>query len=111
MEFSIMNNTPTHFILAGLSLAAFLGALLTKNEGMKKNLVLAIKALFVLLLLSGAFIWTIVPITLAVVVKSLGGLALMLTMIELIKEPGSRLYWLLFVIIAAVGLTLAFFFI
>jgi hypothetical protein len=78
---------------------------------MKKNLVLAIKALFVLLLLSGAFIWTIVPITLAVVVKSLGGLALMLTMIELIKEPSSRLYWLLFVVIAAVGLTLAFFYI
>lgn len=111
MNFSIMNNTPFHFIIATITLLVFLGAVFTKDETLKKRLVLAMELLFVLVLLTGCYIWTLVPITLAVVVKSLGGIALMLTMVGLTKSPGNKLYWVLFVAIAAVGLTLAFFYI
>ncbi|MEX1275503.1 MAG: hypothetical protein WEE20_06195 [Bacteroidota bacterium] len=108
MNFSIMNNTPFHFIIASITLLVFLGALLVNDSKLKASLTLALKILFVLVLLSGLYILTLVPITAAVIVKSLGGLVLMWAMLELIKTPSQLLYWGLFVVVAGVGLTLAF---
>ncbi len=109
--FSIMNNTPAHFLLVAITLLAFMGALFARDKNLKVQLVFALKVLFGLVLLTGLYIWTLVPITWAVIVKSLGGLVLMWTMLELVKTPKRIPYWGVFVVVATIGLTLAFLFI
>jgi hypothetical protein len=110
-NFAIMNNTPTHFLVAGLTVVTFLAAVFTNNQATKDKLRTALMWLFAIVLLTGLYIWTVVPITAAVIVKSLGGLLLMWTMLQLVKQPRNSAYWILFVAVAAVGLSLAFFFI
>jgi hypothetical protein len=109
--FAIMNNTPFHFIIAGLELATFLGAVFVRDTRTKERLVLAMKVIFGLVLLTGLGVWLIAPITVPLVVKSLGGLVLFWTMLQIVRDPSKSAYWILFAAIAVVGLTLAFFYI
>ena len=108
--FSIMNNTPLHFLVAGITLIVFLAAVFSKDQ-LKKTLTFALQLLFGLVLISGLYVWTLTPISWAVVVKSLGGVVLMWTMLQIIKTPSRTPYWVLFVGVAGVGLSLAFFWI
>lgn len=110
-NFSIMNNTPYHFLIASVMLVVFFIAVFTKNKDLKPKLVTAMKVIFVLLVLSGCYVWLLVPFSIPLLVKSLGGIFLFWVMLQLTKNPKSTLYWVLFVATAAVGLTLAFFYI
>jgi len=109
--FSIMNNTPFHFVFSALELAAFLGALLVKEDKTKERFVLAMKIVFALVLISGVVVWFLVPFSAALLVKSVGGIVLFWVMLQIVEEPQSVLYWALFIGIAVVGLGLAFFYI
>ena len=109
MNFAIMNNTPFHFLIAGVVLALFLTAVFTKNEDTKNKLIQAMKILFVFVVLSGCAVWFMVPFSLPLLVKSLGGFVLFWTMLQIVKEPKNVPFWGLFVGIAGVGLFLAFF--
>ena len=110
-EFAIMNNTPYHFWLAVLSLGTFAVALFTSDANMKSRLRQILMVLFALQIISGIMVWTIVPFSLALLIKSVGGLFLMWLLLQLINAPSNRTYWILTVLTAVVGLWLAFFYI
>lgn len=112
MHFSIMNNTPAHFIPAGLLLLTFLWTVfsLKKNE-QKDNRstgLLIMNLLFVCVLISGAYIWTLVPFSIPLLIKSVGGIVLYYIMTRIVKNRLIITNWVLMGVIATVGLTLAF---
>lgn len=104
----IMNNSPWHFIFAGIVLALFLVAVFSKNNELKAKLQKVMYVFFGLAVIAGIYIWTIVDFSLPLLVKSVGGFVLFWTMLQLIKNPKSKIFWGLFVAIAAVGLSFAF---
>lgn len=110
-DFAIMNNTPTHFIASGIGLVIFVAALLTSDDAWKQRLRTWIMIVFALQIITGLFVWTLVPFSLALLTKSLGGLVLMWLLLRLMREPSNRTFWILTVLIAVVGLALAFFYI
>ena len=104
---SIMNNTPVHFLIAGVMLGLFVwAAFFTKDEQQEKAIKI-MKGWFVLVLLSGCMVWTLVPFSLPLLIKSVGGVVLFWVMLQIVKNPVSKLFWGLFVAIATVGLGLA----
>lgn len=108
MNFAIMNNTPCHFLIAGVLLALFLWTTFFASESSKPKGLLAMHCLFVLVLISGAYVWKLVPFSIPLLIKSVGGIVLYGVMTQIVKNPKSGLYWFLFVAIATVGLSLAF---
>lgn len=104
----IMNHTPWHFLAGSVVLALFLTAVFSKDDKRIAALRKAMYVVFALTVLSGLYVWTLVDFSWPLLIKSLGGFVLFWTMLQLIKNRTSKLYWGLFVSIAAVGLTLAF---
>lgn len=112
MNFSIMNNTSAHFIPAGILLLTFLWTVFSikKNE-QKDNRptgLLIMHLLFVCVLLSGAYIWTLVPFSIPLLIKSVGGIVLYYFMTRIVKNRLVITNWVVMGVIATVGLTLAF---
>ncbi|SDZ74523.1 hypothetical protein SAMN05660420_00081 [Desulfuromusa kysingii] len=108
MHFAIMNNTPCHFVIASALLALFLWTTFFASESSQPKGLLAMHGLFVLVLISGCYVWTLVPFSLPLLIKSVGGIVLYGVMTQIVKNPKSVLLWSLFVAIATVGLGLAF---
>jgi len=110
-SFAIMNNTPFHFLLGGSTLLLFILNLVSTNPSYQQTLKRALVGMFMLALASGLYVWTLVPFSLPLLTKSIGGIFLFWVMLQLIKSPSSVLFWGLLCATASVGLTLAFFFI
>ena len=110
-NFDVMNNAPYHFIVAGVTLAVFLLATFVANEGIKRKLTMALHVLFLLVVASGVYFWFRVDFSIPLLIKSVGGLALFWIMHSIVKKPANWIFWALFVVTAAVGLFLAFFYI
>ena len=106
---AIMNNTPFHFLAAGLTLVLAGIAAFSADEKRKAQFRLYTQIGFALVVLTGLYIWLIVPFSLPVLVKSLGGLVLFYVILRIIQEPKKPLWWILFGAIALVGLSLALF--
>lgn len=105
---SIMNNSFVHFFIAGALLGLFVWAtFFTKGEEQAKA-VKMMKICFIFVLLSGCMIWTIVDFSIPLLIKSVGGIALFWFLLQIVKEPTSKLFWGLSVVTATVGLSLAF---
>ena len=107
MQFSLMNNTPLHFIFAGILLVAFLVTVFKLNKEERPKGLKVMHILFVPVLLSGIYVWTLVPFSLPLLVKSVGALVLYWLMVRIVRNPPLILNWALSGAIVAVGLTLA----
>lgn len=104
----IMNNSPWHFIFAGIVLVLFLIAVFSKSDELKAKIQKAMYVFFGIAVIAGFYIWTLVDFSFPLLVKTVGGFVLFWTMLQLIKNPKSKLFWVLFVVIATVGLSFAF---
>ncbi|RNC62968.1 MAG: hypothetical protein AWM53_01797 [Candidatus Dichloromethanomonas elyunquensis] len=104
----IMNHAPWHFLVASVLLVLFFVATFSDNQDLKTKLRKIMHVVFVFTVLTGCYVWTLVNFSLPLLIKSIGGFALFWVMIQLTKNRSNKLYWGLFVLIAAVGLTLAF---
>ncbi len=105
---SIMNNSPMHFLFATVLIVLFIWATFYAKEEEKEKALKMMKICFVFVFISGCVIWTLVDFSIALLIKSVGGVALFWFLFEIFKNPRSKLFWLLAVITAIVGLTLAF---
>ncbi|ATB69658.1 putative membrane protein [Sulfurospirillum diekertiae] len=105
---SIMNNTPVHFFLSGIMIGLFVWATFFANEEQKVKAVKIMKVWFALVLLSGCYVWTLVPFSIPLLIKSVGGIFLFWFMLQIVKDPTSKPFWGLAVLTTIVGLGLAF---
>ncbi len=111
IDVAIMNNTPIHFGVATVMLLLFARGAFFASEAQKPLVLKIMYCWFVLLLISGCAVWALVDIDdklVPLLVKSLGGILLFWVLTEIVKKPASKLFWSLFVAIAAVGLSVAF---
>jgi hypothetical protein len=92
MHFSIMNKTPFHFIAEGALLIIFLWATFLASDTQKSKGLIAMHFLFALVLMAGIYIWTLVPFSFPLLIKSAGGIGLYGIMIQIVKNPKSGLY-------------------
>ncbi|MCG1026182.1 MULTISPECIES: hypothetical protein [Dehalobacter] len=104
----IMNHTPWHFLAASVLLVLFFIATFSDDQNLKTKLRKIMYVVFGFAVLTGCYVWTLVDFSLPLLIKSIGGFALFWVMIQLTKNRFNKLYWGLFILIAAVGLTLAF---
>lgn len=103
---SIMNNTPIHFGIAGVMIGLFIWATFFAKD--KEKAMNIMKIWFVFVLLSGCYVWTLVDFSIPLLIKSVGGIALFWFLLQIVRNPKSKLFWSLAIITATVGLTLAF---
>lgn len=104
----IMNHTPWHFLVASVLLVIFFVTTFSDNQELKTKLRKIMYVVFGFTVLTGFYVWTLVDFSLPLLIKSIGGFALFWVMLQLTKDRFNKLYWGLFILIAGVGLTLAF---
>ena len=107
MHFSIMNNTPIHFIFASALVAVFLFTVFKLQEEQRSKGLVIMHILFIPVLLSGMYVWTLVPFSIPLLIKSVGAMVAYWFMTRIVKNPSTMMNWVLCGAIIAVGGTLA----
>ena len=107
MQFSIMNNTPIHFIFAISLFAIFLFTVFKLKEEQRPMGLKIMHILFIPVLLSGIYVWTLVPFSIPLLIKSVGATVAYWFMTRIIANPSTISNWVLCGAIMMVGGALA----
>lgn len=105
-------NQPPHFFSALLVIACFLTAVFSKNEKFKKPAHGLLYLGYVLMIITGGVIFATLPFSIFVLIKSVGGLALIVMAEILVRQKGgtgTRIIWALLLVTATAGLAIAYF--
>lgn len=107
MHFSFMNNTPVHFIVSIILFAVFLITVFKLKEEHRATGLRIMHILFIPVLLSGIYVWTLVPFSIPLLVKSVGATAAYWLMTRIVTNPSNMAAWAACGALMAVGGTLA----
>lgn len=107
MHFSIMNNTPIHFLFSGALVVVFLFTVFKLKEEQRPKGLKVMNILFIPVLLSGIYVWALVPFSIPLLIKSVGALVVYWLMVRIVKNPSIVINWAMCGAILMVGGTLA----
>jgi hypothetical protein len=102
-----MNNTPIHFIFGVIMVITFLITVF-KLTGSKRKIGLRLMhILFIPVFFSGVYIWTLVPFSLPLLIKSVAATIAFYFMTKIVKEPSNLTNWIVCGVLISIGGTLA----
>ncbi len=107
MQFSLMNNTPVHFIFGIIMVIIFIITTFKLKGPQKKLGLRAMHIVFVPVFLSGAYIWTIVPFSIPLLIKSVAASIAFFFMTKIAKDPSDLTNWVVCGTLISIGGTLA----
>ena len=102
-------NQPPHFFSALLVIICFLLAIIPRNARVKKTAHYVLYVGYALIIISGCYLFITLPFSLFVLIKSVGGLCLVAMAEAIVRGKGSKVIWASLLIVAAVGLAIAYF--
>lgn len=108
MDFTLINQPP-HFFTALFTIISFLLATFSKNESVKKWSHRALYVAYAVMFITGGYLFLTLHFTFWVLMKSVGGIALMIMAEMIVRGNRSVLLWSLLLITAAAGLGIAYF--
>lgn len=104
-------NQPPHFFSAFIVILFFMLSFFSRNERIKKIAHRVLYAGYFLITASGIYQFITLPFSLLVLIKSIGGLCLIVMIEMIVRGKGSAAIWTLLLSTAAVGLVIAYLFI
>ncbi|QOX80946.1 DUF1516 family protein (plasmid) [Trichlorobacter lovleyi] len=102
-------NQPPHFISALVVIVSFILAAFSGNAGLKKFAHGILYLGYALILISGCYLLFTLPFSIFVLIKSVGGVCLVVMAEMIVRGKGSGLIWTLLLLTATVGLAIAYF--
>jgi len=102
-------NQPPHFFSALLVIVSFLLSTFSKNSRVKKVAHYVLYVGYALILISGCYLFITLPFSLFVLIKSVGGIGLVVMAEMIVRGKGSKIVWTLLLMVAVVGLAMAYF--
>lgn len=107
MHVSLMNNTPIHFIWGVILIITFLFTVF-KLTGAKRKIGLRLMHIFFIpVFFSGVYVWTLVPFSIPLLVKSVAATVVFYFMTKIVKEPSNLVNWIVCGVLVSIDGTLA----
>lgn len=100
---SFMNNTPWHMLFAMIFMAMLIVSAVSKSPATKAKLKKAMIAVFVLIVISGFYVWTLVPFSLPLLIKTVIGFFMFAALMKIAENPKNKKAWITVAICGAIA--------